>query len=121
MAPVLDPLAVATDTLEFFGPEYLFYSFPPSALCPLMAKKLFYFLSCSLLLVAFLGNCQGLASRSHLRNPRALPLIPVNNPCRGLLFILMEFLTSCLVAEVSLQKNVQRRCPGGYLILHYCL
>ena len=40
-----------------------------------MARKLINFQSCTMLLVAFLGNCQGLASRSPLRKPFALPLI----------------------------------------------
>ena len=40
-----------------------------------MVRKLINFQSCTMLLVAFLGNCQVLASRSPLRKPLALPLI----------------------------------------------
>ena len=45
----------------------------------------------------------------------------ITTSSRGLLVFFMEFLSSALMAEVSLQKNLQRRGPGGYLILHNCL
>ena len=87
-----------------FGPEYLFCSFPPSALCQLSEL---YHAPCSLYwqLPRFGLKISSYSSITTLSG--------------GLLLIFMEFLSSCLVA--SFQKNVQRRSPGGYLILHNCL
>ena len=108
---------------SFGGPGVLALLLPSFSTLSTLATKLINFQSCTILLVAFLGNLQGLASRSPLRRPviDSSSYSSITISSRGLLFIFMEFLSSCLVAEVFLQKNFQRRGPGGYLILHNCL
>ena len=77
VSPVPDPKALAVDALEMNWSGLHLYSFPPSALCPLVVKKLINSQSCRMLLVAPLRETkewlQDLLALS-IRRPIALPL-----------------------------------------------
>ena len=77
VSPVPDPKALAVDALEMNWSGLHHYSFPPTALCPLVVKKLINSQSCRMLLVAPLWETkewlQDLLALS-IRKPIALPL-----------------------------------------------
>ena len=77
VSPVPDPKALAIDALEMNWSGLLLYSFPPTALCPLVVKKFINSQSCRMLLVAPLRETeewlQDLLALS-IRRPVALPL-----------------------------------------------
>ena len=77
VSPVPDPKALAVDALEMNWSGLHLYSFPPTALCPLVVKKLINSQSCRMLLVAPLWETkewlQDLLALS-IRKPVALPL-----------------------------------------------
>ena len=77
VSPVPDPKALAVDALEMNWSGLHLYSFPPTALCPLVVKKLINSQSCRMLLVAPLWEAkewlQDLLALS-IRRPIALPL-----------------------------------------------
>ena len=77
VSPVPDPKALAVDALEMNWSGLHLYSFPPTALCPLVVKKLINSQSCRMLLVAPLWETkewlQDLLALS-IRKPIVLPL-----------------------------------------------
>ena len=77
VSPVPDPKALAVDALEMNWSGLHLYSFPPTALCPPVVKKLINSQSCRMLLVAPLWETkewlQDLLALS-IRKPIALPL-----------------------------------------------
>ena len=76
VSPVPDPKALAIDALEMNWSGLLLYSFPPTALCPLVVKKFINSQSCRILVVAPLRETeewlQDLLALS-IRRPVALP------------------------------------------------
>ena len=77
VSPVPDPKALAVDALAMNWSGLHLYSFPPTALCPLVVKKLINSQSCRMLLVTPLWETkewlQDLLALS-IRRPIALPL-----------------------------------------------
>ena len=77
VSPVPDPQALAVDALEMNWSGLLLYSFPPTALCPVVVKKFMNSQSCRMLLVAPFWETkewlQDLLALS-IRKPVALPL-----------------------------------------------
>ena len=96
-----------------FGSGILVLLLPSCSSLFSMVRKLINFKSCIILLIAFLGICQVLASRSPLRKSLALPLI--------LLLIFMEFLSSSFLPEVSFKRIFTGRVLEDIFILHNCL
>ena len=111
VSPVPDPKALAIDALEMNWSGLLLYSFPPTALCPLVVKKFINSQSCRMLLVAPLWETeewlQDLLALS-IRRPLALPLkenLLNATSSRGVSSKSKESKSSCLLAEVSLEHK----------------
>ena len=110
VSPVPDPKALAVDALEMNWSGLLLYSFPPTALCPLVVKKLINSQSCRMLLVAPLWETkewlQDLMALS-IRRPIALPLKEnlLKQPHLEVFHQNLRSLNLAILAEVSLEKK----------------
>ena len=111
VSPVPDPQALAVDALEMSWSGLLLYSFPPTALCPIVVRKFINSQSCRMLLVAPMWETkewlQDLLALS-VRKPVALPLREnlLKQPhLEAFHQNLQESKSSCLLAEVSKEKK----------------
>ena len=110
VSPVPDPKALAVDALEMNWSGLHLYSFPPTALCPILVKKLLNSQSCRMLLEAPLwetrvtsrsiGTVNKKTSRSSSKRNS-----PKATSSRGVSSKSKESKPSCLLAEVSLEKK----------------